>query len=81
MPAATQQQDEELEAIVELPRLDEDYCAELVTTTVTAFGAAPFSFHAAATPALWCDPGGSTMTAQLAARGLRDRNPDRAPRK
>ena len=58
VPAVGQQQDDELEAIVELPRLDEDYCAEaeLVTTTVTAFGAAPFSFHDAATPAPWCDP-------------------------
>jgi len=57
VPAVGQQQDDELEAIVELPRLDEDYCAELVTTTVTAFGAAPFSFHnAATTPAPWCDP-------------------------
>ncbi|PAN04857.1 hypothetical protein PAHAL_1G097000 [Panicum hallii] len=53
--AAGQQQDEELEAIVERPRLDED-CAELVTTTVTAFGAAPFSFQDVATPAPWCDP-------------------------
>ncbi|RLN07454.1 hypothetical protein C2845_PM11G20050 [Panicum miliaceum] len=53
--AAGQQQDEDLESIVELPRLEED-CAELVTTTVTAFGAAPFSFHDAATPAPWCDP-------------------------
>ncbi|RCV04760.1 hypothetical protein SETIT_1G027000v2 [Setaria italica] len=52
--AAGQQQDDELEAIVELPRLDED-AAELVTT-VTAFGAAPFSFHDVATPASWCDP-------------------------
>jgi EREBP-like factor len=41
--AGPQQQDDELEAIVELPRLDED-AAKLVTTA--AFGSAPyFSFH------------------------------------
>lgn len=48
-PAAGQQQDEELEAIVELPRLDEDY-------VVTTFGATPClsSFvHDVAMP--WCD--------------------------
>ncbi|OEL19719.1 Dehydration-responsive element-binding protein 3 [Dichanthelium oligosanthes] len=43
-----QQQDEELDAIVELPRLDDD--AELV-----AFGATSFMFHDAA-QASWCDP-------------------------
>jgi EREBP-like factor len=52
-----QQQDDELEAIVELPRLDED-AAELVTTA--AFVSAPyFSFHDAGTttpPESWCDP-------------------------
>jgi len=52
-PAAgpQQQQDEaELEAIVELPRLDEDY-------VVTTFGATPClsSFHDVVTPAPWCD--------------------------
>lgn len=48
-PAAGQQQDDELEAIVELPRLDEDY-------VVTTFGATPClsSFvHDVAMP--WCD--------------------------
>ncbi|CAD6247506.1 unnamed protein product [Miscanthus lutarioriparius] len=50
LPAAGQQQDEELEAIVELPRLDEDY-------VVTTFGATPClsSFHDVVTPAPWCD--------------------------
>ncbi|KAG2657248.1 ethylene-responsive transcription factor TINY-like [Panicum virgatum] len=58
VPAAGQlQQDEELEAIVELPRLDEDCGEHVMTTAATAFGAAPpFSFHDAATPAPWCDP-------------------------
>ncbi|CAO2045167.1 unnamed protein product [Urochloa humidicola] len=53
---AGQQQEDELEAIVELPRLDEEYAGELVTTTA-AFPAAPFSFHDVGTPpASWCDP-------------------------
>ncbi|RCV04762.1 hypothetical protein SETIT_1G027200v2 [Setaria italica] len=45
-PAAGQQQDEELDAIVELPRLDDDDDAEFV-----AFGDTSFVFHAS-----WCDP-------------------------
>ncbi|KAL6888205.1 hypothetical protein ACP4OV_009231 [Aristida adscensionis] len=50
-PAAAQQhQDDELEAIVELPRLDEDGAGELVTT----LGGATPSFHDVA--ASWCDP-------------------------
>ncbi|PUZ74794.1 hypothetical protein GQ55_1G094300 [Panicum hallii var. hallii] len=48
-PAAGQQEDDELEAIVELPPLDED-AAELVT-----LGATSFSFHDAA-QASWCLP-------------------------
>ncbi|RLM79531.1 hypothetical protein C2845_PM12G07500 [Panicum miliaceum] len=47
-----EQQDQELDAIVELPRLDDDDDAELVTT----FGAASsFVFNDAA-QASWCDP-------------------------
>jgi len=57
VPAVGQQQDDVLEAIVELPRLDEDCREHVMTTAATAFGAAPpFSFHDAATPAPWCDP-------------------------
>ena len=48
-PVAGQQEDYELEAIVELPPLDED-AAELVT-----IGATPFSFHDAAEVS-WCVP-------------------------
>ncbi|KAF8642517.1 hypothetical protein HU200_067192 [Digitaria exilis] len=58
--AALQQAEEELEAIVELPRLDEadDSAASELAVAATAFGAAPYlSFHdvAAMTPAAWCD--------------------------
>ncbi|KAF8642516.1 hypothetical protein HU200_067191 [Digitaria exilis] len=45
--------EEELEAIVELPPLDEDAAVELVTTT-TLGAAASFSFHGAA-QGPWCD--------------------------
>ncbi|CAN6230956.1 unnamed protein product [Urochloa humidicola] len=46
-----QAQDDELEAIVDLPPLDEEYAAgELVT-----LGAAAFSFHDDAAHAYWCD--------------------------
>ncbi|CAN6243667.1 unnamed protein product [Urochloa humidicola] len=49
--AQQQQQDDELEAIVELPSLDEEYAAgELVT-----LDAAAFSFQNNAAQACWCD--------------------------
>ncbi|XP_062221226.1 ethylene-responsive transcription factor ERF039-like [Phragmites australis] len=52
-----QQQDDELEAIVELPRLDED-AAGLVTFGATSFhdSAVATSFHDTALAASWCDP-------------------------
>ena len=54
--------DDELEAIVELPRLDED-AAELLVP----LGTAPFSFHDDATQASWRDPEWIDQDAMAAA--------------